>query len=167
MEYKCFDKKYTASLCKILETSISENNVYNVFLGEKEEYRLINKDSFITSITDMRVFLEYGVYPLVAKSTFDLEKVIYEIIDVAMSKYEKLLPLYQTISLFYEQDLLLDTYEDLPLVISIDKYKTDIIEKVQLKKIDLENYKGLGFDSQINSMYEMIIGMINNSKSFM
>ena len=166
MKYKCLNQKYTYSLCKILENAISENKAYNVFLGDKEEYRLINKDSVIQTITDMHVFLEYGIYPLVAKSTFDLEKVIYEIIDEAMSDYEKLLPLYQTISLFYEQNLLLDTFKDLPLVISIDKYKPDIIKKVQLKKTDLEKYKGFGFDSQINSMYEMIIGMMNNSKSF-
>ena len=49
---------------------------------------------------------------------------------------------------------------------SIEKYKYDIIDKVKQKRSELENYKAHGFDNQIKSMYEMIIGMINNSRSF-
>nr|MCR5062780.1 hypothetical protein [Treponema sp.] len=47
-----------------------------------------------------------------------------------------------------------------------EKYKDNIIDKVKQKRSELENYKAHGFDNQIKSMYEMIIGMINNSRSF-
>lgn len=166
MKYKCLDKLYTDSLCNIFINAISEKKVYNVFLGEQEEYRLINKDSFFTTITDMHILLEYVIYPLATNSRIDLKKIIYDVLDEAILNYEQLLPLYQIISFFYEQDLILEEFKNLPIIFSIEKYKKDIIRKVQLKKTELENYRKLGFETQINTMYEMIIGMINNSKSF-
>lgn len=164
-KYKCLDNKYTNSIYKTLLKAIAENKVYNVFIGDTDEYRLICKESFMPTITDMNVFLEYAVYPLAHNSDLNINQIVFDVLDETMNNYCQLLPLYQIVSFFYEQDLLSDTYEDLPSFFPVEKYKDDIIDKVKQKRSELENYKAHGFDNQIKSMYEMIIGMINNSRS--
>ena len=163
MNYELMDTKYTESYTKAYLKALENKREQECFIGEKAEYRMMSRESMMSSITDMRVLLEYCIYPLYVGGYREIDSRIKTVIHEVIDKGD-VLGLYQVIRFIYVQNQLLKKYKNLPVVIDVEDIVSSVLDNVESLKDDMINYKKFDFDLYPKNMYEMIQGMVKKIK---
>ena len=165
MKYELPNKENCPGYVERYLKALENNEEKFCFIGDKSEYRIRNRDSQLTTLTDVYYLLKDCIYPLYLNGDKEIgdriRNIMFEIL-----KGEEPDAIFQVAEFISAQDFLGSHNDELPLIIKVD----DIVP-LALKRIDelsekLRNYKEGEIAQYAGNMYEMLERVIGNSKSF-
>lgn len=154
-EYQLGNDKLAALMSSLFLKMLDEGNAYEAFLGKESEFRFTCKDSFLMSVTDNWVLLNYCIYPLFLKNRTDIEKIIYGIFDRLYDEIVDVYLIHQTLSFIFEQELLKEDFTNLPVIFDLEKYVPRIAELMNQNETILKDFEIDGIN-----MYEPMKNML-------
>lgn len=154
-EYQLGNDKLAALMSSLFSKMLDEGNAYEAFLGKEAEFRFTCKDSFLMSVTDNWVLLNYCIYPLSLKNRTDIEKIIYGIFDRLYDEIVDVYLIHQTLSFIFEQELLKEDFTNLPVIFDLEKYVPRIAELMNQNETILKDFEIDGIN-----MYEPMKNML-------
>lgn len=153
---------YTGKYLKAME----DNEEKACFIGALGKYRIHDGImSQLTTLTDMNYLLKSCIYPLYLKGDKEIGNRIRNIM-IEILEGEEPDEIFQVICFIQSQELILRSYEEVPLVIKVD----DIV-RMALKRIDelsdkLKNYRESEASRCDENMYAELQSIIRHTKSF-
>ena len=142
-----------------------QNNIQRCFLGEDKKFRINNKDSYIKNLTDPTVLLEYVIYPLYLDGdTTVKEELIDTILQFADSTYP--IEFYHASSFLCGEEMLLKLYKELPFVVFDKTIAKRMSGRLEEMRLPMQNYKEGDFGKYMNTMYDIVQGIISASPLF-
>ncbi|HFI0743673.1 TPA: NAD glycohydrolase toxin immunity factor [Streptococcus suis] len=165
MPYKKPNQKMMGRYLSIYQRAQAEGKTRECYLGQDKDYRIISRDSYICSVTDPEVLLEFVLYPLYVDGTVNVKSELLSYIsDFILS--ENPIEYYQAYSFLCGEMMLTKVYGDIPFRIfdrSIAKVMYDRLHKMENK---LQNFKEGDFGKYKNTMYDMICEIVKSSELF-
>ncbi|MCM1494869.1 MAG: NAD glycohydrolase inhibitor [Bacteroides sp.] len=130
------------------------------FIGRERQYRMTERDSYYTDISDMNVVLLYCIYPLHVNGHTEIREEVQEIIK-EMAESRDVLQIYQVFSLIVSQEIKKDIYSNLPVEIDF----SEVLDTLFAKRVELEEeMKAYKLDG-VNSVWKRINDICKGSKT--
>lgn len=146
--YKKPNQKMKEQYLWIYEKAKESKDIKACYLGVNKQFRIISRDSYISTVTDPEVMLEYVLYPQYFEGNI---KIKAEALDMMISfiQSNNAIELYQAFSFLSAEMMMCKFFGEIPFVI-FDKKLAKMMKKkaleiknslISLKMVILENIR--------------------------
>lgn len=163
--YKKPNHKMKEQYLWIYEKAKESKDIKACYLGVNKQFRIISRDSYISTVTDPEVMLEYVLYPQYFEGNI---KIKAEALDMMISfiQSNNAIELYQAFSFLSAEMMMCKFFGEIPFVI-FDKKLAKMMKKKALEiKNSLISFKDGDFGKYKASMYDVICGIMKSSNLF-
>lgn len=163
--YKKPNQKVIDQYFRLYEKAKENNDIKACYLGVDKQFRIINRDSYISTVTDPEVMLEYVLYPQYYDGDI---KIRAEALDVMISfvQSDNAIELYQAFNFLSAERMMNKFFGEIPFTI-FDKNLAKVMkEKVVKIKNSLISFKDGDFGKYKTSMYDVIQSIMKSSNLF-
>ena len=163
--YKKPNQKMIDQYLRIYEKSKESKDIKACYLGVNKQFRIISRDSYISTVTDPEVMLEYVLYPQYCEGNI---KIKAEALDMMISfiQSNNAIELYQAFSFLSAEMMMCKFFGEIPFVI-FDKKLAKMMKKKALEmKNLLISFKDGDFGKYKTSMYDVICDIMKSSNLF-
>ncbi|KPJ22778.1 NAD glycohydrolase toxin immunity factor [Streptococcus phocae] len=142
---------------QLFNQDLQPSELVPYFIGDTEFYRINNRDSFMSDISDAEVILEYGIYPAFLNGKTQIkENVEKALVEMSLSKQP--LCVYQAVQFLNAENMLRQYYETVPFTLEQKEILANIKASLQTDEMknDMTHYKVGEFANYQDSMLDMV-----------
>lgn len=164
-QYKKPNQKMIDQYLKFYKNAKENKDIKACYLGVDKQFRIISRDSYISTLTDPEVMFEYVLYPQYCEGNI---KIKAEALDMMISfiQSNNAIELYQAFSFLSAEMMMCKFFGEIPFVI-FDKKLAKMMKKKALEmKNSLISFKDGDFSKYKTSMYDVICDIIKSSNLF-
>lgn len=165
MAYKKPNQAMIDRYLVIFQKAEANGKLRECFVGEDKEYRINNRDSYISSVTDPEVLLEFVLYPLYVDGNISVKGRLLNIL-LEFVQSNKPLEYYQAFSFLCGEMMLSKVYGEIPFELFDESIARVMMDRLSEMADKLKQYKDGDFGKYKNTMYDMVCEIINSSKLF-
>lgn len=149
---------------KIFDRTCSDASLKDCMIGTVSSYRIYSRDSYIGTITDPEVFMEYVAFPEYLSGNLSIKQKVVRIIgEFALS--EDPLEFFQSINYLCGEMMLKKIYVELPFEMFDHSMVASLEKKLPLMKDVMINYKDGDFSKYKDTMYDMALRILKSYAS--
>lgn len=109
----------------LFNKTLDKETLTHYFVGQDKKYRLNNRESLMSDISDTEFILEYCLYPVFLQGKTDIKDLTQETL-LNMSTSNDPIQIYQALLFLNSQNMLLQYYEAVPFIIEQEPILSNI-----------------------------------------
>lgn len=163
--YKKPNQKMIEQYLQLYKKAKENRDIKACYLGVAKQFRIISRDSYILTLTDPEVMLEYVLYPQYCEGNI---KIKAEVLDMMISfiQSENAIEIYQAFNFLSAEMMMFKIFGEIPFVI-FDKKLAKMMKKKALEmKESLISFKDGDFGKYKASMYDVICSIMKSNNLF-
>lgn len=164
-QYKKPNQKMINQYLRIYEKSKENNDIKACYLGLDKQLRIVSRDSYISTLTDPEVMLEYVLYPQYCDGNIEIKAEVFGMM-VSFIQSDNAIELYQAFSFLCAEMMMSKFFGKIPFTIFDKELAKVMKEKVVKMKNSLISFKDGDFGKYKTSMYDVICGIMKSSNLF-
>lgn len=164
-QYKKPNQKMINQYLRIYEKSKENNDIKACYLGLDKQLRIVSRDSYISTLTDPEVMLEYVLYPQYCDGNIEIKAEVFGMM-VSFIQSDNAIELYQAFSFLCAEMMMSKFFGKIPLTIFDKELAKVMKEKVVKMKNSLISFKDGDFGKYKTSMYDVICDIMKSSNLF-
>lgn len=163
--YKKPNQKMIEQYLQLYKKAKENKDIKACYLGVDKQFRIISRDSYISTLTDPEVMLEYVLYPQYCEGNI---KIKAEVLDMMISftQSNNAIELYQAFSFLSAEMMMCKFFGEIPFVIFEKKLAKMMKKKALEMKNSLISFKDGDFGKYKTSMYDVICDIMKSSNLF-
>lgn len=163
--YKKPNQKMIDRYLQIYEKAKENKNIKACYLGLDKQFRIVSRDSYISTLTDPEVMFEYVLYPQYCDGNIEIKAEVFDMM-VSFVQSKNAIELYQAFSFLSAEIMMSKFLGEIPFII-FDKELAKIMKKkaLEMKKL-LISFKDGDFGKYKTSMYDVICDIMKSSNLF-
>lgn len=163
--YKKPNQKMIDQYLQFYKNAKENKDIKACYLGVDKQFRIISRDSYISTLTDPEVMFEYVLYPQYCDGNIEIKA---EVLDIMVSfiQSKNAIELYQAFSFLSAEIMMSKFLGEIPFIV-FDKKLVKMMKKKALEmKKSLISFKDGDFGKYKTSMYDVICGIMKSSNLF-
>lgn len=163
--YKKPNQKMIEQYLQLYKKAKENKDIKACYLGVDKQFRIISRDSYISTLTDPEVMLEYVLYPQYCEGNI---KIKAEVLDMMISftQSNNAIELYQAFSFLSAEMMMCKFFGEIPFVIFEKKLAKMMKKKALEMKNSLISFKDGDFGKYKTSVYDVICDIMKSSNLF-
>ena len=150
---------------QLYKKSKENNDIKACYLGLDKQFRIVSRDSYISTLTDPEVMFEYVLYPQYCDGDIEIKTEVFGMM-VSFIQSNNTIELYQAFSFLCAEMMMNKFLGEIPFVV-FDKKLAKMMKKKALEmKKTLISFKDGDFGKYKTSMYDVICDIMKSSNLF-
>lgn len=164
-QYKKPNQKMIDQYLQFYKNAKENKDIKACYLGVDKQFRIISRDSYISTLTDPEVMLEYVQYPQYCDGNIEIKAEVFGMM-VSFIQSDNAIELYQAFSFLCAEMMMSKFLGEIPFIV-FDKKLAKMMKKKALEmKKSLISFKDGDFGKYKTSMYDIICGIMKSSNLF-
>lgn len=163
--YKKPNQKMIEQYLRPYEKAKENKDIKACYLGVNKQFRITSRDSYISTLTDPEVMLEYVLYPQYCDGNIKIKAEVFGMM-VSFIQSDNAIELYQAFSFLCAEMMMSKFFGKIPFTIFDKELAKVMKEKVVKIKNSLISFKDGDFGKYKTSMYDIICGIMKSSNLF-
>ena len=132
--YKKPNQKMIEQYLQLYKKAKENKDIKACYLGVDKQFRIISRDSYISTLTDPEVMLEYVLYPQYCEGNI---KIKAEVLDMMISftQSNNAIELYQAFSFLSAEMMMCKFFGEIPFVI----FEKKLAKMMKKKALEMKN----------------------------
>lgn len=164
-QYKKPNQKMIDQYLQFYKNAKENKDIKACYLGVDKQFRIISRDSYISTLTDPEVMLEYVLYPQYCDGNIEIKAEVFGMM-VSFIQSDNAIELYQAFSFLCAEMMMSKFFGKIPFTIFDKELAKVMKEKVVIMKNSLISFKDSDFGKYKTSMYDIICGIMKSSNLF-
>ena len=159
-QYKKPNQKMIDQYLQFYKNAKENKDIKACYLGVDKQFRIISRDSYISTLTDPEVMLEYVLYPQYCDGNIEIKAEVFGMM-VSFIQRDNAIELYQAFSFLCAEMMMSKFFGKIPFTIFDKELAKVMKEKVVKMKNSLISFKDSDFGKYKTSMYDIILSLIH------
>lgn len=164
-QYKKPNQKMIDQYLQFYKNAKENKDIKACYLGVDKQFRIISRDSYISTLTDPEVMFEYVLYPQYCDGNIEIKAEVFGMM-VSFIQSDNAIELYQAFSFLCAEMMMSKFFGKIPFTIFDKELAKVMKEKVVKMKNSLISFKDNDFGKYKTSMYDIICGIMKSSNLF-
>ena len=164
-QYKKPNQKMIDQYLQFYKNAKENKDIKACYLGVDKQFRIISRDSYISTLTDPEVMLDYVLYPQYCDGNIEIKAEVFGMM-VSFIQSDNAIELYQAFSFLCAEMMMSKFFGKIPFTIFDKELAKVMKEKVVKMKNSLISFKDNDFGKYKTSMYDIICGIMKSSNLF-
>ncbi len=164
-QYKKPNQKMIDQYLQFYKNAKENKDIKACYLGVDKQFRIISRDSYISTLTDPEVMFEYVLYPQYCDGNIKIKAEVFGMM-VSFIQSDNAIELYQAFSFLCAEMMMSKFFGKIPFTIFDKELAKVMKEKVVKMKNSLISFKDGDFGKYKTSVYDVICDIMKSSNLF-
>ena len=164
-QYKKPNQKMIDQYLQFYKNAKENKDIKACYLGVDKQFRIVSRDSYISTLTDPEVMFEYVLYPQYCDGNIKIKAEVFGMM-VSFIQSDNAIELYQAFSFLCAEMMMSKFFGKIPFTIFDKELAKVMKEKVVKMKNSLISFKDGDFGKYKTSVYDVICDIMKSSNLF-